>query len=136
MIQKLVGQTAEFKQILLHESNFPSGNYIDANPYLNKAAIEGSFLSEEEFFDIKLSLQTIYACLQFFTAREETAYPYLRELSKSVEIDPSLIRQLDRVFDNRGKLKDDASPELQAIRRQIISEQSNLRKKLDNIYFR
>ncbi|MDO1448671.1 endonuclease MutS2 [Rhodocytophaga aerolata] len=133
MIQKLVGQTAEFKEILLHEGDFPSGNYIDANPHLNKAAIEGAFLSEEEFFDIKLSLQTIYACLQFFAKKDETAYPNLREFSQSVEVDVNLLKQLDRVFDNRGKLKDDASPELLSIRRQIISEQSNLRKKLDTI---
>src|SRR3989337_636407 len=80
IINTLIGQTAEFKVILLYEGDFPSSNYIDTNPHLTKAAIEGAFLSEEEFFDIKLSLQTIHACLQFFEKREENNYPHLREL--------------------------------------------------------
>jgi DNA mismatch repair protein MutS2 len=50
-----------------------------------------------------------------------------------VEVDLNLLKSLDRIFDNRGRLKDDASPELQSIRRQIISEQSNLRKRLDSL---
>ncbi|QHT67129.1 endonuclease MutS2 [Rhodocytophaga rosea] len=133
LITKLIGQTAEFKQILQHEGDFPASNYIDANPHLTKAAIEGTFLSEEEFFEVRLSLQTIYACLQFFEKRDSTDYPHLRELSKSIDVDITLLKALDKVFDNRGKLKDDASPELQSIRRQIISEQSNLRKRLDSL---
>lgn len=133
VIKKLIGQTAEFQQIIQHEDGFPSSNYIDATPHLTKAAIEGAFLSEEEFFDVKLSLQTIYACLQFFAKKEETAYPYLRELSQAISVDQTLLQSIDRVIDQRGKLRDDASPELQAIRRQIISEQSSLRKRLDTI---
>jgi DNA mismatch repair protein MutS2 len=134
MIDKLVRQTAEMKQImLLHSDEFPSSNFIDAVPHLTKAAIEGMFLTEEEFFEIKLSLRTVYECLQFFKQQEENAFPQLRELTQAVDIDSQLLKDMDRVIDQRGKLRDDASPELQAIRRQIISEQANLRKKLESI---
>jgi DNA mismatch repair protein MutS2 len=133
LIDKLIRQTAEFKNILQYEDGFPASNYIDAVPHLNKAAIEGAFLSEEEFFDVKLSLQTIHACLQFFAKKEEEQYPQLRELTQMVEVDVNLLKTIDRVIDSRGKLKDDASPELQTIRRQIIASQSNLRKTLDSL---
>ena len=133
LVQKLVKQTAEFKDILLQEEGFPRQNYIDAHDYLSKAALEGAFLSEREFFELKTSLTTIRDCLQFFDNKEETAYPYLIELSRSVELDRGLIRQIEQVIDERGKVRDTASPELQRIRRQIIVEQSNLRRRLDDI---
>lgn len=133
LVQKLVRQTAEFKDILVQEEGFPRQNYIDTHSYLSKAAIEGAFLSEREFFDLKLSLVTIRECLQFFENKEEQAYPYLIELSRSVELDRNLIRRIDEVIDERGNVRDTASPELNSIRRRIISEQSNLRRRLDDI---
>lgn len=133
LVQKLVRQTAEFKDILVQEDGFPRQNYIDAHGYLSKAALEGAFLSEREFFELKSSLTTIRECLQFFDNKEEETYPYLIELSRSVELDRGLIRQIDQVIDERGKVRDSASPELQRIRRQIIVEQSNLRRRLDDI---
>ena len=134
MVDKLVRQTSEMKQImLLHADEFPNSNFIDAVPHLNRAAIEGLFLSEQEFFDVKLSLRTITECLQFFKKQEENSFPRLRELTQMVDVDADLLKSIDRVIDQRGKLRDDASTELQAIRRQIISEQAGLRKKLDTI---
>ncbi|MDJ1496922.1 endonuclease MutS2 [Cytophagaceae bacterium DM2B3-1] len=134
MIDKLVRQTAEMKTImLLHSDEFPSSNFIDAVPHLSKAAIEGMFLTEEEFFEIKLSLRTIYDCLIFFKNQEENVFPQLKELTQAIDIDSTLLKDIDRVIDQRGKLRDDASPELQTIRRQIIAEQANLRKKLESI---
>ncbi|MDJ1471446.1 endonuclease MutS2 [Xanthocytophaga flava] len=134
MIDKLVRQTAEMKTImLLHVDEFPSSNFIDAVPHLAKAAIEGMFLTEEEFFEIKLSLRTIYDCLIFFKNQEENVFPQLKELTQAIDIDSTLLKDIDRVIDQRGKLRDDASPELQTIRRQIIAEQANLRKKLESI---
>lgn len=133
LVQKLVKQTSEFKDILVQEDGFPRQNYIDTHDYLSKAALEGAFLQEREFFELKVSLITIRECLQFFENKEETAYPYLIELSRSVELDRGLIKRIDAVIDERGKVRDTASPELQNIRRRIIVEQSNLRRRLDDI---
>jgi DNA mismatch repair protein MutS2 len=137
-IDKLIRQTAEFKDIVQYEPGFPSSNYIDANPHLNKAAIEGAFLTEEEAFEVKLSLRTIYECQRFFAQKEEHQYPTLREISQMATLEgptsnKNLLSVLDAIIDDRGHVRDTASPELQAIRRQIIAEQGNLRKRLDSL---
>jgi DNA mismatch repair protein MutS2 len=44
-----------------------------------------------------------------------------------------ILDALDKVIDDRGRLKDNASPELQSIRRQLVSQENDLRKKLDSI---
>jgi DNA mismatch repair protein MutS2 len=137
-IDKLIRQTAEFKDLVQYEPGFPSANYIDANPHLTKAGIEGAFLSEEEVFEVKISLRTIQECLRFFAQKEAHQYPALREISQMAALDgpasgKHLLATLDAVIDDRGHVRDTASPELQAIRRQIIAEQGNLRKRLDSL---
>ncbi|MEA5459963.1 Smr/MutS family protein [Arcicella sp. LKC2W] len=153
-IQKMIRQVDEMKNILQFEPQaFPSQNFLDVNYQLSKASIEGAFLTEEEFFNVKLSLRTIQECLRFFDNKEPESYPTLRELVGSafaerekkedekskVQIQNpkleirSLLDAFDKIIDDRGKLKDNASAELQAIRRRIQVQEVDLRKKLDSI---
>lgn len=132
LLQKLLEQTREFVAVLQSGEPFPSSNYLPIDTQLEKARLEGAFLSVEELNDLRLSLQTIFACLEFFADKEEE-YPQLLQLSSAVVLDKSLLKQISRVLDDRGRLRDDASPALQQIRRNLISEQSRARKVLDAI---
>jgi DNA mismatch repair protein MutS2 len=134
LIDKLLRQTTEFKHIVQYETDFPSSNYIDIRPHLSRVRVEGMALTEAEFFDIKLALRTIQDCLRFLTKREEdNTFPFLRELAGPVAVNKNLADAIERVIDDRGNVRDSASPELASIRRRIISEQANLRKRLDGI---
>ncbi len=152
LIQKMIRQVDEMKNILQFEPTaFPSQNYLDVNYQLSKAAIEGAFLTEEEFFNVKLSLRTIQECLRFFDKKEPEEFPQLRELVgtaflernkdeekvKQVQTPQLAIRalldSLDKIIDDRGKLKDNASSELQAIRKRMQNQENDLRKTLDRI---
>ncbi|MBO0952037.1 endonuclease MutS2 [Fibrella forsythiae] len=133
LIDKLLRQTYEFTQIVQYEPDFPQSNYLDVRPQLQKARVEGITLMEDEFFDLKLALKAIQDCLRFLANQEEDQYPYLAELAQPVTVDKNLLAALERVIDDRGHVRDNASPELASIRRRIISEQANLRKKLDGM---
>lgn len=152
LIQKMIRQADEMKNILQFEPTaFPSQNYLDVNYQLAKASIEGAFLTEEEFFNVKLSLRTIQECLRFFDKKEPEEFPTLRELvgsafqerskdeenTKQVQAPQlairSLLDSLDKIIDDRGKLKDNASSELQAIRKRMQVQENDLRKTLDRI---
>ena len=157
LIQKMIRQVDEMKNILQFEPTaFPSQNYLDVNYQLSKAAIEGAFLTEEEFFNVKLSLRTIQECLRFFDRKEPEEFPTLRELVKQAIAPPApdggastrnsdsvfsspfggwgaFLLSLDKIIDDRGKLKDNASSELQAIRKRMQNQENDLRKTLDRI---
>ncbi|MFN3489944.1 MAG: endonuclease MutS2, partial [Emticicia sp.] len=155
IIDRLHRQAAEFKLILQTESDFPQQNYIDVSEALSRAAIEGAFVSEEQFFEIKLSLRTIQQIIHFFKVKEDNAgkqptYSELKALVQNslpisdgegfIKASPSgaadwaaVISQIDKIIDERGKVRDNASPELIDIRRRLISEQSDLRKTLERI---
>ncbi len=142
-IDRLIRQVAEFKLLLQTETGFPEQNYTDVSEALARAAIEGAFVSEEQFFEIKLSLRTIQQIIHFFKTKEETIFPELKTLvnnslpsneTETTKTDwSSIISQIDKIIDEKGRVRDSASPELMDIRRRLISEQSELRKTLDRI---
>ncbi|NVJ87332.1 MAG: Smr/MutS family protein [Algoriphagus sp.] len=134
LIQKLLNQTAEFKEILISGETFPSSNFTDLGFFLEKAKLEGTFLDEEEFHEIKLALRTLQGCLNFF-AKHGDFYPTLSQLLAMVmDLDLSLLKEIDRVLDEKGKMKSNASKELQLIRSQIIYEETRLRKVMERIF--
>ncbi|MBA4852795.1 endonuclease MutS2 [Emticicia sp. BO119] len=139
IIDRLIRQVAEFKLILQTESGFPEQNYIDVSESLARASIEGAFIGEEQFFEIKLSLRTIQQIIHFFKTKEEMIYPELKTLTaNSLPVSANdgwsgVISQIDKIIDERGKVRDSASPELADIRRRLIAEQSDLRKTLERI---
>ncbi|GAB3341319.1 endonuclease MutS2 [Larkinella ripae] len=133
LIDKMLRQVAEFKTIVQYEPEFPASNYLDIRPQLSKIRIEGMMLTEQEFFDLKLTLRTIQLCLRFLAGKEKETYPYLNELADTITVDKKITDAIERVIDDRGHVRDSASPELASIRRRIISEQAGLRKKMDSI---
>ncbi|MDX2188307.1 MAG: Smr/MutS family protein [Bacteroidota bacterium] len=129
LIAKLIGQTHEFAQFITEGENFPNSNFIDVNQHLEHAKIIGSVLPEDAFRDLKLSLQTINQCVLFINKRKNA--PLLQELTVSVVVDVNLIKQINKVIDDNGKIRDQASSELFNIRKELYAEQGALRKKLE-----
>ncbi len=133
VVKKLLGQTEEFRQILLSGDYFPTGNFLDVSTALQKAKVLGNYLSEEEFQDIRLSLETLRGCLKFFEEQPEEAYTELRRLTEQVEFNTLILKEIEKVIDERGKMRDNASPQLREIRMRISSAESRLRRQLDQI---
>ncbi len=132
-VKKLLGQTEEFRQILLSGDYFPSGNFLDVSQALDKAKVIGTFLHDEEFQAIRLSLITLVGCLKFFGEQPEESYPELRKLSGQVEFNPLILKEIEKILDEKGHIKDTASPQLRDIRTRIISAESRLRRQLDSV---
>ena len=133
LVKKLIAQTDEFKKMLMENVNFPASHYIDAKPYFDKIKPEGAFLEPSEFLEIKLSLHTIIACLEFFDKQEDIKFPSLKALAKEIVLDRQLYKEIDRKISDEGLVRDNASRELQEVRKKMITEQGRLRRELDRI---
>ncbi|GHT04235.1 endonuclease MutS2 [Bacteroidia bacterium] len=163
LIRKQLYQTHEFTRILQEEDRFPSDYFFDVRDSLKKIRIEGTYLIERELFDIRRSLETINNILNFFChcgldpqfelARIDLAqspatiggsrvkhgmtddlrYPHLQELAAEVSSFPNLTKQIDTILDKFGKIKDNASPELGAIRKQLTQTVNGISKTLNSI---
>ena len=137
LVKRLIGQTAEFKLILQLHSSFPEQNYLDVTEPLERARTEGTYLSEEPFFDLKLALKTLLDIDAFFDQKGEQ-YPLLTDIIQQNIADDldiqHIIQEIEDRIDERGIVRDNASKELFDIRRKIKSEQSAVRKSLERIY--
>ncbi|OKL41730.1 endonuclease MutS2 [Pontibacter flavimaris] len=133
LVERLLQQTDEFKQLLESDAEIPLQHYYDATAYLDRAAIEGSYLDVSAFFEIKMSLRTIRDSLRFISEAEEGKYEALKELGANVSVERSLLAALDKVVDDAGAVRDDATPELQRLKRDLIAQQAVLRKTISSI---
>ena len=135
LIRKQLCQTEEFVTIIQEEDNFPSNHFYDVREFLKKIRIEGTYLIERELFDIRRSLQTINEIILFFQSKEEDGgqYPYLRELAAPVGSFSRLTKQIDLILDKFGRIKDNASPELNRIRTDLSRTMGSISKTLHSI---
>ena len=132
-INKFLRQTYEFKNILLNDSPLPIQNFFDIKSMVEKARIEGTYLTEDEFFKVSQSLSTVFSVIQYFTDREGQ-YPNLEALFEHLPIEKSIIRKIEMVIDPKGKIKNNASSELMTITSGIAKAEQEARKKIDQIF--
>jgi len=128
-----ISSTHEFQQILNFEDHFPSDNYYEISFCLNKIRIEGSFPEVHEIFDLKRSLETVKAILNFFRDKEEERYQVLRSLCKNVRTYPFVIDSIDRIIDRNGAIKDNASSRLKEIRAELNAKRIAVSRRLQAI---
>ena len=128
-----LGETDEFCRIVREFDNFPSSHFFDLREALKKISIEGRFLEPEELFDLKRSLESVRAIVAFFNKQEETVFPLLKKKTQNVQIFPYIYERIDAIINKFGKIRDNATPELANIRREILTRQSNMSKRLHAI---
>lgn len=133
VVEKMVSQTHEFKRILLEEPPFPAEHYYNIQPYLKKAAIEGTFLMEEELHHIRLLIQTFAAICKFFEERNEK-YPQAAQLFAGIVYNQNIVKHIERILDLDGSLRPNASPELAKISAKIQEREKEVRKRMNQLF--
>ncbi len=134
VIDKLITQTEEFLEILVQGGEFPHNNFVDISESLKKAEIEGTWLSEEECYQLKKTFTTLHECLRFFEKAEPEEFPQLRALAEQVTFDGHVLKMLESILDEKGKIRDNASKALLSIRQQIQREQQAMQRRLERVF--
>jgi DNA mismatch repair protein MutS2 len=132
-VERQLDETIEFVKIIGEGLNFPNGYFIDMRPALQRSKVVGTFLDVFEIFDLRRSLETVRAIVAFFRNTEEGTFPRLRDVVKNVQVFPFIYERIDQILNKHGQIKDNASPELSQIRRDIFSLQSSISKIMSTI---
>lgn len=125
--------TNEMRTVLMMEDGFPDNTYVDVVDFLKKIRVEGTFLDALELLALSKALTAARELSSFFNKREDEKYPSLRQLSSTVAIFPAAIAKLDSIVNKFGKVKDNASPELAQVRRNIADKQQQITKRMHAI---
>lgn len=132
-IASLLKRNLEFRQILKKGDAFPTSNYFDPEDLWPVVAVEDTFLEEDVFQHLILSLQTIFEAVNFLD-KQRDVYVELYLLAQPVGLQRKLLQQLQSKFDDAGKVKDSASVELARVRRRLREEEGRVRKLVDQVF--
>jgi DNA mismatch repair protein MutS2 len=134
-IELSLNRVDEFVHILQEEDNFPSDHFYDVRPMLKRIRVVGTWMDTPVMFQLKRSLQTINTIVSFLNKEDdsEPSYPNLLSLAEHVVIYPEVTKRIDAIVDANGQIKDNASPQLADIRRQLTSAINNISKSLHSI---
>ena len=139
-IDRRLEQVMEFISILQGEDDFPSQYFFDVRSSLKRIRVEGLYMDESELFDLRRSLETIRDVVRFLRQTDDeedeeahSPYPALYELAGEVMVFPMLIARINDILDKFGKMKDNASPELLRIRRELAATTGSISRSLNSI---
>lgn len=134
VIENEIDMTVELMSVMSSEADFPVNHFYDMRQSLKKIRIEGTWMSEQEIFDLRRSLQTVADIASFFDGEDDgERYPALKRLAADVVLFPDVVKRIDAIIDKFGKVKDNASARLREIRMELSSVMSGISKNLYGI---
>ena len=111
-------QTSEYLSSFSNNNAIPNHGFDNLTNDLKFLAIEDSFLEVSSFRKIATLSETVNVLLLFFKKFHDY-YPKLNEKAAQVEYTKFIIQKIDEVVDKYGEIKDNASPDLINIRRDM-----------------
>lgn len=129
-----ISETDEMLRLLFSDAEeVPIGNFYDVRPALSRVRVEGLFLDEGELFDLYRAIVAVTNLTNFITRQEETLFPYLHKSIENVGSFTEITKRINQILDKFGKIKDNATPELARIRKEILHVQSSISRTLTSI---
>ena len=111
-------QTSEYVSSYFNNNAIPNHGFETITNDLKLLAIEGSLLDISSFRKFISISETSNTLIQFLKKFDDY-YPKLNERASSVEYTKTIIQKIETVLDKYGEIKDNASPDLVAIRAKI-----------------
>ncbi|MDD3108040.1 MAG: Smr/MutS family protein [Alistipes sp.] len=126
-------ETFEMRTVLMMENGLPEGSFVDLDDSLKKAGVMGMFLECSELMALRKGLAMVYGLVAFFRGKEEGQYPYLKARCEGVNGFPEIINHIDSIVDKFGKVKDNASSELFALRKSLREREGQISRRIQQI---
>ena len=117
-LMNALSQTSEYVSSFQNNNAIPNHGFDAISYEIKFLAIEDSFLEVGSFKKIANISETTNILLQFFKKFEDY-YPQLNAKASQVEYTKEIIKLIDEVVDKYGEIKDNASPDLLNIRRDM-----------------
>jgi len=135
-IRLLHQQTTEFRRIIAEVSELPEQDFYDLRPTIQRIRIDGVHLDEKELHNLYLSLRTLHSWIEILRSEEEgdqPSYPALHKLTEGVFTFHAVTKRAEQILDRYGRIRDDATPELAAIRHELRRQEGSVSRTLNKI---
>jgi DNA mismatch repair protein MutS2 len=123
-------RTRELKQALAGQGYFPSLEHDDIARDLDYLALDGALLHEAQLLSVMKTTEVANTLIRFLKGKR-AALPFLSEAAKDLEALHTVAEEIGRIIDPEAQVRNNASPELDHIRRQI----SDKRRESDKRFY-
>ncbi len=123
-------EISEMKDILSFGLPFPLCRIEDCRILLEKSRVEGVFLDPKEIFVI-LELVELSIALHGYDKEGRPRFPAISSHLSALKPFPELVRDIKKAIDERGDIKDDASPHLRSTRAEIGDSRRRILRQLE-----
>ena len=122
----------EMKDLLDFDDPFPFNQFSSVGFILQKTSVKGNWLSLEELARLYKWLTVVKQVRAYLSKRKEK-YPKIASLAGDAGFTESVLKDVEKILDPYGNMRDDASPELSSIRKNIKNIGIELRTLLNRI---
>ena len=131
-IEQLLAETGELKRLLEPERSLPLGGLHDLSPLLDRLDQGEEILAIEEIVYV---CETLVSCrsIKSYFAEVDEAYPHLSRFDQDIDTYPEIESRIRRTFGDGSTILNKATPELNAIRKQIKVVRGRVRGKLQSV---
>ncbi len=133
LVRGKLREAAEYKKLLEENINFPISAYEDIRDDLKYLEVVDYVLSVESLQRVYIVLKTTANIIAFFNKARIDKYPSLHRIISELVLDMDLAKSIDKVVDEKGEIRPNASPELLKIRKAINSKKMELDRKFKSI---
>jgi len=118
LLMEALLQTSEYVSSFDNNNALPNHGFESITNEVKFLAIEDSYLDAGAFRKIALVSDTVNTLVKFLDKFNDY-YPTLNLRAQQVEYTKDILKFIDKVVDKYGDIKDDATPDLQNIRREM-----------------
>ena len=130
-LQDELDRVRELQEAYRYDDTVPLNHVYDLRTVMKRAAPEDAYVDPEDLWQVRLVLVTLRRLKRYFEGRKRD-YPGLAYAVGRITPLQDTEEHIRSVIDENGSVRDDASPELQRLRRQIQQRKSQLRDTLDS----
>lgn len=127
-----LGKTRELISLIGSGEVPPLGEMPDIRKAVNRARPQGSVLDTTSVLEIGVTIKAARRIRQFLVQRDERC-PVWYRFAQRIEVLKHLEDEIFRILTDTGVVKDNASPELQQIRRSLNTRRNDLRSTLQKV---
>ena len=131
-LQEELTRITEMRDLLRYDDPFPLQEFADLRPQLKRAEVVGAFLNPEEFVALVHFLVMGRQIKDYFVHHSDK-YVLLQQTAKQIATHTELEKEIRRVVDAHGQVKDNASVALSSLRRDLKRLESQARSRLEAI---
>ena len=128
-IRRRLQLTDEMRLIVMFEENFPTNGYIDCLPFLTPLLKDGASIDLLSLGKLRTMLETLRKIAFFFRGIKDGIYPNLKRMAAPIAHFPDIQKRIDGILDRYGSVKDNASPELAALRKALKEKEGAISKR-------